>query len=208
MQERFELESGRCSELVFDPERRIVTKRIIHLPDFAWGINKIPTVDDYSCLVGESINFLFYPCWGLGSMIPPCQLRIIADPHYSSGCSCFIEMDWIEGCPLCFMTKPAPAVFSQLADFLGKCVFMAQKGKENRRMVVPDLLGGVRHPHSEFRNFVVESATGCLYFTDVYPLAKIEGRYRGRYRKALAKAALKTENQEVIQASQRLIQAL
>ncbi len=178
-----------------------VNKQVLNLPDLPQSsFSHVPEKSDYERLVGRSINILKDPRWGLEGMIPNCEMRVVDDPRWASGCVCVISMDWIKGKPLSDMKVLEPGVSGQLAGFLAKCSKMAEiTRREVGYPILPDLLGGVRHAHDEFRNFVVESETNKLYFVDVYPLAEIDSWVaRRKYSKALKTAAKKTGSEEVM----------
>lgn len=193
--------------MVLVPKEGRVHKQVTNLPDLPGsGFSCIPEKSDYERLVGRSINFLKDERWGLDNMIPSCEMKVVDDPRWASGCVCIISMDWIKGQPLSEMRRLSANVGSQLAYFLERCTKMAEvTKKEAGYPVLPDLLGGVHRAHDEFRNFVVEDGSNKLYFVDMYPLAEISSWVaRRKYSKVLRRAAERTACEEVVVAARVL----
>lgn len=205
------IETGLNTMLFRKLGEKSVRKQVIELPDLERsGFSHVPERQDYERLVGSSIEFLMEPRWGIADSIPNCQLVITDDSRWASGCSCIVNMDWIEGRSLSGMDRVDEVVAGQLVKFLDKCGEMAEvTRKEAGFPVLPDLLGGVNRPKDRFWNFVVENDTKRLFFVDVYPLAVLDSFVkRRRYKGALGKAARATGSVGVGRAVEGLIEKL
>ena len=195
-------------DIKIDRQTGEIHKLVTRLPDLE-GAFALPTRDGYRRLVGKSIDLLTDKRWGFAEMIPRCSLRIIESERMTGGCECWLDMDFIEGQKLSQMENIPKSVADQLEAFLNGCVTMAKTTrKEFKRIVIPDLLGGVLKPHNKFRNFIVEDSTNKLYFVDVYPLARFGRRKlssrKMRYKHCLTQAAQSIGHPGVVAAVERL----
>lgn len=195
-------------DIEIDRKTGQIHKRVAELPDFIGGFD-LQTLSDYHYLVGRSIDLLKDERWSFAKMIPQCSLRIIKNERMGSNCECWIDMDYIEGQKLSQMRNVPENVAEQLAEFLSGCVTMAKTTKkEIGKVIIPDLLGGVRKPHSRFMNFIVERGTERLFFVDVYPLAELSrGKLNPRkirYKRSLTEAAHAINHPGVVAAVEKL----
>lgn len=197
-------------DINFDLEHGLVHKRITRLEDYCGEFNDVPDKSDYELYVGGSIDFLKQERWGLNSFIPDCSCRIEKSLKTTSGWACFVDMDLIHGVPLSGISRVSENVAWQLVEFLAKCSKMAEVTRlESGCIILPDLLGGIRHPKGQFINFIVENGSGKLWFVDVYPLAKLGTGWtsyltRKRYSEALMEAAMLSGSPQVEEQAQKL----
>ncbi len=199
-----------ASEVIFDRENGLVRKKIGKLDDFHGSLNDIPDRKDYQLYVQGSVDFLKSQKWGIEDSIPKTTVRLEGNEQKASGCDCWVDMDLIEGSPLTKTPFISEHIADQLADFLAKCIVMAEATrKEFGCIILPDLIGGVYHPKGQLTNFIIEQKTNKLWFVDVYPLAKLGAGWtslltRKKYAQSLADSVKNINHKQVLEQMAKL----
>lgn len=207
--------------LEIDTKRGIIRKTIRYLSDYDKAHWEQPGPDTYERLVVGSTEFLSHRSWNLRPMLPHyIKSWVEKAPYPSDDYQAVIEMSFIEGQPLSSFQDLPQDIAIQLASFIeGSTTMAATTHKETGKILLPDLLGGIVHPHDRFQNFLVETATGKLFFVDTYPLARIPGRrliprkldfigVRAGYVRHLDVAAQATGRDNVVSKTRQLIYTL
>jgi hypothetical protein len=180
------LEMGR-SLMIVDEDKRMLYKAVALE---GGSLNSDYDTGQYECEIGGAIKFLHRPQWGIGQIIPECQVITGNEAFEIAKRDCLIRMPLIDAEPLSGLTSINEEIAIQLEYFLQRCAVMAEVTKKGGEIVLPDLLGGVVHLPKDgvFHNFIVENGTGKLWFVDVYPLACLKrGKIRSDYATVLQK---------------------
>lgn len=108
------------------------------------------------------LDFLRLPIWGLWHMIPETEVQIKDDEY--RGKICRITLEVKKAVPLTDITNNSHSESEQLAMFLSGSRKMAlTQDRLNGKRIIPDLLGGIRHPADSFHNFVVDNSSQLWY---------------------------------------------
>lgn len=196
-------------EISVGEEKGIVRNRINHLQNFPYGLNTIPEVEDYRREVSRAVSTLQEETFGIKKFLPEYEMRI--ENHFE-GDVCYIDAQYIKGQKLEAIANPNQEIILQLTEFLNRCAKMAEITKAQGRIILPDMLGGVKKPHSEFRNFVVDDVNK-LFFVGYYPLVEFGTGFsawlkRRRYGRSLEKAGQLINNECVSDAVYALGQTI